>query len=506
MQSPDGSSEALEALRARSAELHDIERMGFLVGWDQQVMMPPAGAQARSGVMETMERLAHERATHPALGTLLDELDPWAAEQPADDHDAALVRVMRRDYERASRVPVELATEIALAGSQAQPVWIEARATNDFALFAPYLERNLELRRRYAACFPEAEHPYDPLLDRFEPGMTAAAVRTVFERLRAGLVPLIEAIAGAPEPPKLPGPFPVERQREAALEIARSMGYDDDAWRLDGAVHPFASGIARTDVRVTTRYAEDNITGLFATMHEVGHGLYEAGVEPAFERSILGTGVSLGVHESQSRMWENLVGRSRAFWSHWYPRVQEHFPEALQGVAMEDFHRAINTVHPTLIRVEADEATYSLHVILRFELELALGEGSLEVADLPEAWRTKMDELLGIEVPDDTRGALQDIHWAYGEFGYFPTYALGNMIAAQLWDSARADLPDLDDRIAAGELAPLREWLVEHVHRHGRVFEPAQLVQRATGAPLDPEPFLHYLNAKYRPLYGLASV
>jgi carboxypeptidase Taq len=497
----DDAGTLIDALRARLAELDDLGRVGGLLGWDQQTMMPPGGGPARGEAMATLERITHERATDPALGELLAELADGGG--GGGDHEAALVRVARRDYDRARRVPTELAGEMALAASEAQPAWLEARERNDFAIFAPFLERNVELRKRYADCFPESEHPYDALLDRFEPDATTAQIRDVFARLSTGLVPLIEVIAAGPAPPELPGPFAIEAQRELALELARAIGYADDAWRMDDAVHPFASSVARTDIRVTTRFASDSLTGLFATMHEVGHGLYEHATDPALDRTTLGTGVSMGIHESQSRLWENCVGRSLTWWRHWYPRAQDLFPDALGDFPLEYFHRAINVVRPTLIRVEADEATYSLHVILRFELELALIEGTVAIVDLPEAWNARMKELLGVDVPDDRQGVLQDIHWAFGELGYFPTYALGNVVAAQLWKAAREALPDLDDRLAAGDCAPLRDWLRENVHRHGRALMPAEIIERATGGPLDPQPFLDYLEAKYRPLYRL---
>jgi carboxypeptidase Taq len=489
------TTDASEQLRARLAELSDLDSIAGLMGWDQQTMMPPGGAGPRGAAMETLERIAHERATAAELGALLDTVDGGDP----------LVRMARRDHDRARRVPVELAAEIARAGSDAIGVWIQARQASDFSAFRPALERNLELRRRYADCFPEVDHPYDALLDRFEPDMTTAQVRDVFARLRAGLVPLTEAIAAAPPPPPLRGPFDVGEQRELALEIGRAFGFDDAEWRLDRAVHPFASAISPTDIRVTGRFDEDSLSGVFAVMHEVGHGLYEHGVAPALARTTLGSGASLGMHESQSRLWENLVGRSEPFWRHWLPRARERFPAALGDVGLEDFLRAINVVRPTLIRVEADEATYSLHVILRFELEVALMEGTLSVAELPEAWNAKTKELLGIDVPDDARGVLQDIHWAHGELGYFPTYALGNIVAGQLWRAARAELPALDDQLAAGDYAPLREWLREHVHRHGRSLTPSELLHRATGAELDPQPLLDHLDAKYRALYRLEA-
>lgn len=486
---------AYARLLERLAELDDLGAAVHLLGWDEQTMMPPGGAAARSEVAATVERAAHERAIDDDLMALLEELEPWAAGPEAGDDATAVVRVARRDAERARRVPAALAAEITRAGFAAMPVWQRAREERDFAPFAAPLERNLELRRELAACFPEAEHPYDALLDAYEPGMTTAAVRELFDRLRDGLVPLIAAAvdAGAPEP--LQGPFDVGAQRALALDLARSMGFEDDHWRLDDAVHPFAQSLGPADIRVTGRFSPDDITGLFGVLHEMGHGLYERQVDPGLARTTLGTGVSLGIHESQSRLWENLVGRGRPFWSHWLPRAQEALP-ALAGLGLDAFLRAVNAVRPGLIRVDADEATYSLHIVLRFELEVALLQGELAVADLPVAWNDGMRELLGVEVPDDARGALQDIHWAFGELGYFPTYALGNVAAAQLWRAARAAHPDLDAHLERGDVAPLRAWLAEHVHRHGRRLDPPELLRRATGASYDPAPLLEHLRAK----------
>ncbi|MBA3326757.1 MAG: carboxypeptidase M32, partial [Solirubrobacterales bacterium] len=412
---------------------------------------------------------------------------------------------VRRDHDRACRVPAELAGEMVRAGADGLAVWLRAREEGDFALFLPALRRNLELARRFADCYPESEHPYDALLHQYEPGTTAAEVTALFARLRDGLVGLMSAIARRPEPAGLAGTFPVAAQREAGLEIARAIGFDTASWRLDDAVHPFAACPAPSDIRVTSRFDERHLQGLFALMHEVGHGLYEHGVDPALARTTVDTGVSLGVHESQSRLWENMVGRSEPFWRHWLPRLRERFPLTLRDVGLEDFLRAVNVVRPSPIRVEADEVTYSLHVILRFELELALVEGTLDPADLPEAWAAKTRQLLGIEVPDDRQGVLQDIHWSEGIIGYFPTYAIGNVLAAQLWGAARADLPALDADLARGEYGALREWLRERVHRHGRLLEPPELIEQAVGGPLDPGPLLEHLNAKYRGLYGLSA-
>lgn len=487
-------------LSARLGELSDLGAAGALLGWDQQTQMPPAGGEARGEVMATLASLGHERLTAPELGTLLD------AAEPEDDTDAAIVRVVRRDHEKASRVPAALARDMELASARAQEPWARARATNDFGLFRPFLEKNLELRRRYVDCFDDAEHPYDTLMDNFEPGLTTARVREVFEQLREGLVPLVAEIAAAEPAPVLPGPFPVAGQQALGRDIARTFGFDESAWRIDLAVHPFASSLNPQDVRVTARYAEENLQGIFAVMHEVGHGLYEHQIDPGLARTTLQTGVSLGIHESQSRLWENLVGRSEPFWRHWGPRLRETFGAAIGDCSDRDLLRAINTVEPGLIRVDADEVTYSLHVILRFQLEVAMIEGSLAVADLPEAWNSGLQELLGVEVPDDTRGCLQDIHWSFGELGYFPTYAIGNIVAAQLWEALTAAVPDLDEQVAAGEYGTIRDWLREHVHRYGRTVEPTELLERATGQALDPEPLLRQLRTKYAGLYGLPDV
>ena len=482
-------------LLARLGELSDLNHAGHVLSWDQQVMMPPAGGGARGQALGAISRIAHDRLVAPELGALLD------AETGAAD--AQLVRAVRRDHEVARRVPSDLAVEMTQAGSAGFEVWLRAREANDFSLFEPALRRNIELARRYAACFGELDHPYDALLDRYEPGTTTAQVRALFVTLREGLVPLLAEIAAQPAPAPLEGDLPSAAQREVGLEIVRAMGFDDSGWRLDDAVHPFAASPSSSDIRVTSRFDDHSLTGLFALMHEVGHGLYEHGVDPALARTTLDSGVSLGVHESQSRLWENLVGRSEAFWSHWLPRLRTAMPGTLGDIDLPAFLRAINVVRPTLIRVEADEMTYSLHVILRFELELALVEGTLDPADLPRAWADKMREMLGIEVPDDLRGVLQDIHWSEGIIGYFPTYAIGNVLAAQLWRAARADLPRLDDELRAGRYGDLRAWLVDKVHRHGRRLTPGELIEQAVGGPLDPAPMLAHLSTKYRALYGL---
>jgi carboxypeptidase Taq len=501
MPSPEPAA-GLTTLRERLGELDDLTQAAALAGWDEQTYMPAGGAAGRGEVLATLGRLAHARLTDPELAALLDEL---ARTPDLEEVDARLVAAVNRDADRARRVPDRLVGDIARHTTAAQVAWHQARAADDFGRFRAALERHVELRRELAGCFPEAAHPYDALLHAYEPGLTTDRVRTVFAQLRAGLVPLIREIAARPAPPALPGPFPIDRQRALALEMARAQGFDEAHWRMDLAVHPFAQSLGHADIRVTSRYEEATLTGLFAVMHEVGHGLYERQTDPALARTTVGTGVSLGIHESQSRLWENLVGRSEAFWRHWHPRLLEVFgAQALGGDDLPAFLRAINTVRPSPIRVEADEATYSLHVILRFELEVALIEGTLAVADLPAAWNAKTKELLGLDIASDKLGVLQDIHWAYGELGYFPTYAIGNIVAAQLWTVISRDLPALDEDLARGDTAALREWLREHVHRHGRLRTPGELLREITGSELDAQPFLDQLRAKYGALYGLA--
>jgi carboxypeptidase Taq len=480
----------MDELLERLAEIADLERVAMLMAWDQEVCMPPAGGEPRGELRATVGRLAHERFTDERVGEWL------AAAEPRDELEADVVRVARRDFDKARRVPGELVAEMARAGVAARGAWLQARAADDYASFAPYLERNVELRRRYSACFPEAEHPYDPLLDDYEPGMTTAEVRNALERLRDGLVPLVAAAPEIDDSLLRDGPFPEAGQRQLLVTVLRAIGVDDQQWRLDEAAHPFEATIAQSDVRLTTRYDEADLDSLYSALHEFGHGLYEHQVDPALSRTPVGGGASSAWHESQSRLWENMVGRSAGFWRWCLPHAQAALPERFDGVTWQEVQRAANAVRPSLIRVSADEVTYGLHIVLRFELELALIEGDLAVADLPAAWQERTRAYLGLEVPDHAHGVLQDIHWAEGAFGYFPTYALGNVIAGQLWQRVTADLPDLDERIAGGDFAPLREWLAEHVHRHGRRYLTGELLQRVVGEGLDPAPYLAYLEAK----------
>jgi carboxypeptidase Taq len=489
-----------EQLKERLAEVDDLRNAASLLFWDQRVMMPPGGSAARAEAIATTSRIAQERFVASDIGELLDELRDFEESSDYDSFEASLIRVTRRDYEKATRVSPELVGEMRKASAVALSAWGPAKEKSDFELLRPHLETNLELRHRYVECFDKPDETYDVLLDDYEPNMKTAEVREIFEGLKEELVPLIREIADAGEIDDsfLSGEFDIDAQRKFGLEIARRFGYTDEEWRLDQTPHPFMSSPGHGDIRLTTNYRPDDLSSIFAVMHEFGHGVYEWGVDPSLARTPLGTGVSLGLHESQSRTWENLVGRSRAFWRHFYPGLQETFPQ-LASVDEEAFYRAVNKVHPSLIRIDADEVTYNMHIILRFELEQELIENRIMVKDLPEAWNERMDEYLGIEVPDDARGVLQDMHWAGGGLGYFPTYSLGNVISVQIWERALEELGDLDERFERGEFGDLREWLTEHVYRMGRKFTPQETIERVTGSRIDSTPYVRYLRSKLAP-------
>jgi carboxypeptidase Taq len=483
----------MDELMERLAEVTDLERTAMLLAWDQEVCMPPGAAAEHGELRATIGRLAHERFVDDRVGELLE------AAAPRDDIEADVLRTARRDFDKARRVPGELVAQMTRAAANARSAWLQAHEANAFAPFAPFLERNVELRRELSACFPEAEHPYDPLLDDFEPGMRTADARAALERLRDGLVPLVAGVTETEASGlEVEGdvPLPEAGQRALVRVVLQALGVDDDHWRLDEAAHPFSSGVTAGDIRITTRYHEHDLESLFSSMHEFGHGLYEHQVDPALARTPLGHGASAAWHESQSRLWENMVGRSAAFWRWCLPHAQAALPGYFSGKTWQDVQRTFNVVRRSLIRVSADEVTYGLHVIVRFELELELIEGALPVADMPEAWNERMRSYLGVEVPDDRQGVLQDVHWSEGLFGYFPTYAIGNVIAGQLWARLAVDLPDLEERFAAGDFTPLRDWLGEHVHRHGRRLMPDELLARVVGGPLDPAPYLAYLERK----------
>jgi carboxypeptidase Taq len=491
----------LAALRERAGEIADLTGVAGLLLWDQNTLMPRGGAGARADQLEALERIQHDRLTDSALGRLLDALEPWAASTDPDSDDARLVAALRRDHRKAVRVPTDLAAEQSSAAAHSQQAWTEAREARDFARFRPALERVIELSQRYAACFEgtgEFAHPYDVLLDDYEARLTTADLRALFERLQAELVPLVAASAHPHDGGRiLPGHHPRGAQGALMDEVLAAVGFEPEHWRLDAAVHPFARSMAHTDVRLTTRWEEHDLAmAFYSCLHEFGHGLYEAQMDPRLYRTTLAEATGLGVHESQSRLWENLVGRSRPFCEWVLPRLRAHLGGPFEAMDADALYRSVNRVEPSLIRIEADETTYNLHIALRFELELALMEGRLEVKDLPEAWDEATHRLLGLEVPDVLHGVLQDIHWGSGMIGYFPTYTLGNLMAAQLWGALAASLPEIEADLAAGRFAPLREWLRDNIHRHGRKFDSRELLRRATGEELRVEPWLQYLQAK----------
>ena len=497
----------LQELKTRLLEINDLSAAAGLLHWDQATYMPPGGAPARGRQLATLRRLAEEKFVDPAIGRLLEELRPYEESLPYDSDEASLIRVTRRDYERAVKVPPEYWARLSTHAAASYQAWKTARPADDFASVRPYLETTLDLSRELAEFFPGYEHIADPLIDFSEYGMTASTVRALFAELREQLVPLAQAIIARPvaDDACLRQPFPEAEQWRFSLDVAERFGYDLDRGRLDRTAHPFATKFSIGDVRITTRVEENDLNApLFPTMHETGHALYEQGVCAEFEGTPLARGASAGVHESQSRLWENFVGRSRGFWQFCYPRLQAVFPDQLGAVPLATFYRAINKVEPSLIRVKADEVTYNLHVMLRFDFELALLEGRLDVRDLPEAWRERVKADLGIIPPDDRTGVLQDVHWYSGRIGGgFQGYTLGNILSAQFFERALQAHPQIPAEIAAGEFGTLHGWLKEQIYRHGRKYTPQELVERVTGGPLRIAPYIEYLRTKYGELYGL---
>jgi carboxypeptidase Taq len=503
------AEDKLAELKTRLREIADLGAAGALLDWDQATYMPPGGAVARARQGALLRRRAHEQSIDPALGRLLDELSRYADGLPEDADDAALIRVARQDFEKAIRVPAEHVARVNALGSASFDAWTRARPANDFAAMRPFLEQALELSRDYAEFFAPYDHIADPLIDDYDEGMTAASVRALFSELEAALVPMVRAICeqSPADDGCLRGSFGEKAQLDLSLRAAEAIGYDLARGRLDTTHHPFCTKFALGDVRITTHVRENDVTdSLFSTLHEAGHALYEQGVDAAFEGTPLGRGTSAGVHESQSRLWENVVGRSRGFCHRFYPLLQQSFPDELAGVEPDAFYRAINKVSRSLIRTDADEVTYNLHVMMRFELEIAMLEGKLRVADLPEAWREGMRERLGIVPADDRVGCLQDVHWYMGVIGgVFQGYTIGNILAAQCYAAALSAHPEIPAEIEQGDFATLRGWLTANIYRHGRKYQPNELIERATGTPLRTGPYLDYLRAKYGELYGLPA-
>jgi carboxypeptidase Taq len=476
--------DAFEMLRDRLAELADLASVQMLLEWDQMVMMPSAGAGARAHQLGALARLTHDRATSEEIGDWLEQVDATELDELGGD----IVRIARRDWERARRVPKDLAVELAQAGTEGQEVWQRARANDDFDAFAPALERNVELARAYGNCVAEdGQSAYEALLYDYDYGLRCEDLQRVFGALGQALPPLI--IEASARSPRRTLEVPVAAQQAAVTGTLRRLGVDKASWRVDVSTHPFTAWMGSGDIRLTTRYSDGDVESLLSSLHEYGHALYEHQIDRALDRTNLGSGTSMSIHESQSKLWENHVARSPAFAA----VLSGELAAGGFDVAPADLHASLTGVEPSAIRVSADPLTYPLHIILRFELELALIGGELAVPDLPDAWREGMARLLGVEVPSDALGCLQDVHWSAGSFGYFPSYALGCLIAAQLWEAMEAELGSREDDLRNGEMAPIQRWLGEKIHRHGRRLDTMPLVELATGRTLEIEPFLNYV-------------
>jgi carboxypeptidase Taq len=497
-------STAYDRLIERIKDVYRTESVVALLEWDQETHMPPRGVDARAEQVALISGIRHETLVSPETKSLLDE----ATAPPGDVAAETNLREIRRQYDRAARIPTRLVKEIAHATTMAKDAWVQARKNDHFPTFAPHLTKIVALKRRVADAIGYDTEPYDALYDEFEPGARSAQTEALFHELVSATVPLLERITTArrkPDASILHRHFPRETQEMISTRMAKALSFDASSGRQDVSVHPFCTTIGGPgDVRITTRYVEDALpASMFGTMHEVGHALYEQGLPAAHRFTPAGSAISLGIHESQSRMWENLVGRSRAFWEHHYAGLKAAFPKALGDVSLDAFYGAINTVQPSFIRVEADELTYNLHVVLRFEIERGLIDGSIPVEDVPAVWSEKVRRYLGITPPTDREGCLQDIHWSMGAIGYFATYTLGNLYATQFFEQASRDIPDLMDRIRAGDNGPLLDWLRRNIHQHGMRYRAGELVRHVTGEPLSIEPYMRHVTAKFSAVYGL---
>ncbi len=506
-------SESLAELRGRLSEISDLKAAEATLYWDQATQMPPGGAVARGRQLATLTSIAHAKSTDPELGRLLDRLERELSLNIDDtssgdvDDDVALVRVARIDYDRATRVPADFMSDLAQHRAASYNTWAIARPQNDFARVQPFLEKTLDLSRRYSDFFPGYTHLADPHISVSDYGMSVATILPLFEELRQQLVPMVQAIGEqqAVDDSCLHREFSEIEQIAFGEDVIRRIGYDFGRGRQDLTHHPFMITFSLGDVRITTRVDKNRLEeALFGTIHECGHALYEQGIDMAYDATPLASGTSSAVHESQSRLWENIVGRSRGFWRHFYPELQTTFPSQLGGVPLDEFYRAINKVQRSLIRTDADEITYNLHVIIRFGLELDLLDGKLSVADLPDAWHARYQENLGLSASDDVDGVLQDVHWYDGFIGgAFQGYTLGNILASQFYAAALAAHPEIPGQIENGQFATLHGWLRENIYRHGRKYTTAELVERTTGGPLQLQPYLDYLRTKYGELYEL---
>jgi len=498
--------DALTDLVRQCREISIIDSCGSLLGWDERTYMPRKGAEHRAEQLAFLAGLSHSRLVDPRIGELLNTLKSSGMANGGDGDAAVMVREVGRIYDREVKIPQSLVEEITRVTTLAQGIWAEARAKSDFAAFKPWLQKVIDLKKQEAEAVGYKDDPYNAMLDAYEPGATVASIEKIFTPLRVELVALLEKIRGSGRSPNvgiITREYPVDRQEKFGKEAATAIGFDFTEGRLDITTHPFCSGIGPGDVRITTRYDAHHFPGaFFGILHEAGHGIYDQGLDPKHFGTPMGEMISLGIHESQSRMWENMVGRSRAFWTHFFPKAQKTFPEALGNVSADEFYWAVNDVRPSLIRVEADEATYNLHILLRFEMERAFFSGNLTVDDIPGAWNEKFKSYFGLTPPNDAEGCLQDVHWSAGYIGYFPTYCLGNLYAAQFFAKAQKDLGDLHGQFAKGEFAALKNWLRQNIHRHGRRYRAGQLVERVTGQPLSSKPLIDYMTKKFGELYG----
>ena len=496
----------LKKLKSIIYEINDIGHASAVLGWDQETYMPKGGINDRANQLSTLSKIAHEKFTAKEVGELIKSCKDELIDKNADSNDSRLIKVLDRDYRKSVKVPSELVTEMSKAASLGQQNWAHAKQESNFSIFEPHLKKLVDLRIQYAKIFTPYDHIYDSLLDDFEPGLKTADVKDIFNKLRPQQVKLIRKIS---EKTKIDNTFitkafDTQKQWNFGVDVITKFGYDWSRGRQDKAEHPFTTNFGIDDVRITTRLDKYYLPmGMFGTMHEAGHAMYEQGISKELARTPLAGGASLAVHESQSRMWENLVGRSMPFWKHFYPKLQKTFPSQLHNVSLDDFYRGINKVSPSMVRVEADEATYNMHIMLRLELEIGLIEGNIDVKDLPEVWNSKMNEYLGITPKNNAEGVLQDIHWSMGAIGYFSTYALGNLISVQLWEHINKDIPCLNEQIENGKFEELLDWLRKNIHQHGAKYEPQELVQKITGSKITPEPYMKYLNKKYSGIYDL---
>jgi carboxypeptidase Taq len=489
-------------------ECRYLEKAVAVLRWDQETNLPPEGIADRAEQIALLQSIWHRKFTDPGTGRLLDQAEGQrAGDGAASSLEEDFYRVLRRNYDRAVKLPGDLVRDAARAEGLSQAAWVEARRNNDFASFAPHLRAMIDFARKKAACWGfEGPRSYDGLLDIYEPGLTAGETEALFTPLWEGLTGLLQRIrrAAPPESAFLDREYPVEDQVRFNWELMEGLGFDTRRGRLDTSAHPFTTSLGFNDIRITTRYAPNQVlSGIFSTIHESGHAFYEMGFAPELREICLAEGASMAIHESQSRLWENVIGRSRPFWEFWFPRLKARFPGQLSGIGPEAFYRAVNQVRPSLIRVEADEVTYALHIILRFELEKQLFAGSLQVEDLPGAWGRLMGEFLGEEPPTDADGVLQDVHWSMGSFGYFPSYALGNLYGLQFWEKLRRDIPETEALIREGKFEAIHQWRGDNIYRHGCRRDPAALLRAVTGETLSVAPFLRYVEDKYTELYGL---